>query len=231
MKKVTLSTILCTALLGASTLSFNSCGSLGGTSTTNNPTASILGGLLTNGSSSSSTTAVATNVVGSLLSSLLSGSTTLSQDALVGTWNYQAPDCVFESENLLMKAGGEVAATKVESELSTALAKVGVKKGSCSFTFNSDNTYSAVIGGKTISGNYTLDAKNKTIKMTYLAGLGSMTPHVALSGGKLSLLYESDKLLSLLSTVSKLSSNSAISTLSSLAGSYDGMYIGMQLTK
>jgi len=170
-------------------------------------------------------------VLGSLLSNILGSSTTLSQDALIGTWNYQSPDCVFESENLLMKAGGEVAATKVESQLSSALSKAGIKSGSCSFTFNKDNTYSAVIGGKTISGNYTLDAKNKTIKMTYLAGLGSMTPHVSLSGKTLSLLYESDKLLKLISTASSLTGSSTLKTLSSIAGSYDGMYIGMQLKK
>lgn len=178
------------------------------------------------------TTSGSTNASnGSLLGQLLNNSSTLTQDDLVGTWKYQSPDCVFESENLLAKAGGEVAAQKIESRLTTHLAKVGIKRGYCSFTFNKDNTYSAVIGGRTINGNYTFDAKHKTIKMTYLAGLGSMTPKVVKHGKSISLLYESDKLMKLVSTVSKLSGSATIKTLDALLGNYDGLYVGMKLQK
>ena len=124
-----------------------------------------------------------------------------------------------------------MAAQKIESQLTTHLAKVGIKQGYCSFTFNKDNTYSAVIGGRTINGNYTFDAKNKTIKMTYLAGLGSMTPKVVKHGKSISLLYESDKLMKLVSTVSKLSGSATIKTLDALLGNYDGLYVGMKLQK
>lgn len=115
--------------------------------------------------------------------------------------------------------------------MESALSKVGIKSGSCSFTFNKDNTYSAVVGGKKISGSYTLNASEKTIKMTYLNGLGSMTPKVTKSGSTLSLLFESDKLLTLVNTVSSLSSSSSAKTLSTLLSNYDGMYVGMELQK
>lgn len=183
------------------------------------------------GATSSSVAGTAGTVLESLIGNLLSGSSELKQEDLVGTWKYVGADCVFQSENLLMKAGGEVAAAKVEEQLNTNLAKVGIQPGSCTFTFNADNTYSAKIGGRSINGNYTIDAKEKVVKMTYLGGLGTMTPHVAKTGKKISLLYESDKLLKLLSTVSALSGNTAIQSLSTIAGSYDGMYIGMQLSK
>ena len=167
----------------------------------------------------------------SWLGNLLGKSSAVSQNDLVGTWNYQGADCVFESESLLKKAGGELAAKKVESQLNTLLAKVGFKSGKCSYTFKSDNTYTAVIAGHTINGNYTLDTKNNTVKMTYLAGLGTVTPKVVKSGSKVSLLYESDKLLKLVSTVSALSNSTAAKALSSFAGAYDGLYIGMELSK
>lgn len=184
-----------------------------------------------NGASTSEAVSTGTSLLSNLLSGVLGSSSSLSQDDIVGTWNYTSADCVFESENLLAKAGGAVAATKIENEINTQLSKVGIKKGSCSFTFNSDNTYSAKIGGKTISGNYTLDSKNKKIKMTYLAGLGSMTPRISKSGNKISLLIESDKLLTVLQGVSAISGSSTISTVSSLLSNYDGLYIGMQLSK
>ena len=202
---------------------FNACGTTSGS--TNASNGSLLGDVTQNGKNATGEN------LGNLLSQLLNNSSTLTQDDLVGTWKYQSPDCVFESENLLAKAGGEVAAQKIESQLTTHLAKVGIKQGYCSFTFNKDNTYSAVIGGRTINGNYTFDAKNKTIKMTYLAGLGSMTPKVVKHGKSISLLYESDKLMKLVSTVSKLSGSATIKTLDALLGNYDGLYVGMKLQK
>ncbi len=178
--------------------------------------------------SQSSTTG---NAISSFLGSLLGSFTTLDQKDILGTWNYSGPDCVFETENLLMKAGGEVAAAKIENQLSGALAKVGISSGKCAFTFNQDNTYTATIGGRTISGTYTLDAENKTITMTYLQGLGTMTPKVAKVGNKLSLLFDADKLLKTVGTVAALSGKSSLNTLSNLINSYDGMLIGMELQK
>lgn len=207
---------------------FNACGTTSGSTNASNGSLlgdAIAGTVAQNGNNTTGET------LGNLLGQLLNNSSTLTQDDLVGTWKYQSPDCVFESENLLAKAGDEVAAQKIESRLTTHLAKVGIKRGYCSFTFNKDNTYSAVIGGRTINGNYTFDAKHKTIKMTYLAGLGSMTPKVVKHGKSISLLYESDKLMKLVSTVSKLSGSATIKTLDALLGNYDGLYVGMKLQK
>ncbi len=216
------------------TVLLTACGTTGnGSMASSNPNMldALLGGNAGSGTANTENTASTGNFLENLLGGLLGKSAELSQDALIGTWQYNAPDCVFETENFLMKAGGEVAAAKIETQLSTHLAKIGIKKGSCSFTFNKDNTYSAVIGGRTITGNYALDAEKKVLTMTYLAGLGQMTPQVALTGNKMSLLFESDKLLKIVSGITALSSNSAMKSLSSVAGAYDGMYIGMQLQK
>ena len=58
-----------------------------------------------------------------------------------------------------------------------------------------------------------------------------MTAHVAMQGGKLSLLVDSSKLLAVLKAVSALSSGSTMQTASSLLSQYDGMLIGMQMSK
>lgn len=49
--------------------------------------------------------------------------------SLTGTWTYAGPDCKFESDNLLAKAGGEVAAKQVEEKMSGVLEKLGFKEG------------------------------------------------------------------------------------------------------
>ena len=170
-------------------------------------------------------------MMGQLLGNLLNSGTALTQNDLVGTWTYQTADCVFETENFLAKAGGEIAAASIEEKLSAGLEKVGLKKGSCKFTFNKDNTYSAQIGSRTINGQYTLDSANKKLTLTYLNGLGTMTPRIARNGSNISLLMDSDKLLTLVKTLSAFSSNSTLKTASELLSNYDGLYVGLQMSK
>ena len=74
-------------------------------------------------SATAATTAATTTSIGSIISGLLNnviGSGTFSKaDLCAHTWKYSKPGCAFTSENLLAKAGGEIAANKVEEKLST----------------------------------------------------------------------------------------------------------------
>ena len=211
--------IIMAALL--STLLLSSCGTTSfGTQGT---------GLLSG--ANAGTTGGAASALGSVLTNLLGGSSAVTASDLQGTWTYRKADCVFETQNLLLKAGGEMAATKIESQLESQLGKVGITPGACSFTFNSDGTYVATIGQYNLTGNYTLNTKSNTLTMTYLAGIGRISPKVVKTGASISLLFEGDKLLSMVQKVGKLSSNSTVSSLSSLINSYDGMLVGMQLSK
>lgn len=216
MKKIKLSIIVVTA-----TILLSGCGTTGST---------LLGNTGTT-QSASTETSTSSSLLGNILNTVLGSSATLSQSDILGTWKYQSADCVFKSENLLLKAGGEIAATKMETTLNENLAKVGIGVNTCSFTFNSDNTYTATMGGRTISGNYTLDSNKKQITMTYLAGFATMTPYITKSGSKLSLLYEADKLITMLNTIATLSGNNNLKALSSLVSSYDGMMVGMEMRK
>lgn len=171
------------------------------------------------------------SLLGNVLGAVLGASNQLTEADLVGVWNYQSVDCVFETENLLMKAGGEVASNQIETKLNETFSKFGVVPGACSFTFNSDKTYTATIAGYAISGQYALDAENKKLTMTYLAGLASMNPHIVKTGNKISLLYDADKLLTVAQKLAAMSNNSTMQTLSSLASSYDGMMVGIELQK
>lgn len=214
----------------AATVLLAGCGTTG---------SSMLGSLATGSAASTSATTSATtgeegglaSLLGNVLGAVLGSSNKLTEADLVGTWNYQGSDCVFETENLLMQAGGEVAANKIETKLNETMGKIGIKAGTCSFTFNKDNTYSASIMGYNISGQYALDTENKKLTMTYLAGIATMTPNVVKSGSKISLLYDADKLLAMLQTMASMSGNATMKTLASLASSYDGMMIGIEMQK
>lgn len=155
--------------------------------------------------------------------------------SLTGTWAYSGPDCKFESDNLLAKAGGEVAAKKVEEKMSGALEKLGFKEGA-TYTFNEDSTYTSVIGGRTVNGTYSYNADTKQLTLKTRLGLKvNATVSKGLTGDTMSLLFKADKLMSLAQTltgaVAGKSSNATISAASSLLKQYDGLQLGVQLKK
>ena len=76
------------------------------------------------------------------------------------------------------------------------------------------------------------DEENRLVTFTGALGLTSFSATVCKSGSnKLSLLLDGDKLLSLVSLVGSYSNSTTVKTLSSLLGSYDGMKVGMELSK
>ena len=77
--------------------------------------AGVLGGLLGGGTTTGS------SIISGILNNVI-GSATFSQaDLCAHTWKYSKPGCAFTSENLLAKAGGEIAASKIEEDLSKLL--------------------------------------------------------------------------------------------------------------
>lgn len=166
-------------------------------------------------------------VVGNILSSLFGS--TLQQKDLYGTWLYSSPKVAFESENLLAKAGGAVAASTVEEKLAGYLGKVGITAGSSTFIFNEDGSYTVGSKTKTLySGKYTFDAQNKTIKMTGLLGLATFTASVGKSGSNIYLMFDADKVLSGATAITKMLGKT---TIASVLGNYDGMQVGFTLAK
>lgn len=149
---------------------------------------------------------------------------------MTGTWSYTGAAIEFESDNLLMKAGGAVAATTAEAKLNEQLSKVGIKPGQMSFTFNADSTFNAKLGTKTLKGTYVYDATEKHVTMKFVR-LINMNAKVNCTSGSMDLLFESDKLLKLITFLSSKSSNATLKTISSLANSYDGMMLGFSLEK
>ena len=54
---------------------------------------------------------------------------------MTGTWVYTGAAVEFESDNLLAKAGGAVAANTLAGKLDEQLQKLGFREGALSFTF------------------------------------------------------------------------------------------------
>lgn len=135
--------------------------------------AGVLGGLLGGGTTTGS------SIINGILNNVI-GSATFSQaDFCAHTWKYSKPGCAFTSENLLAKAGGEIAASKIEEDLSKYYSKFGFSKSNTYFTFKTDGTFAAKIDGKSWNGTYTFDEKTHAIQLKglLLSASGFCHPH------------------------------------------------------
>ena len=208
MKKTFIMVAACSLLLSA-------CGGISGLAGTDATTSAT--------TSSSTSTG---NVLGNILSSVI-GLDKLTQKSLIKTWKYNGPGCAFTSENLLAKAGGEIAASKIEEKLSSQYSKLGLSASNTYIEFKEDGTFAAQIKGKSWNGTYTFNEKDGAIQMKGL--LLTMNGYIKKETNGIALLFESKKLLTLIKTMSALSGSTQAQAIGDIASSYDGVRIGFEL--
>lgn len=199
-------------------------------SNTSSTIANVLGGLLgaATGNTSGSTSS-AGSIIGGLLNNVIGSGTFSKEDLCAHTWKYSKPGCAFTSENLLAKAGGEIAASKVEEKLSTYYNKFGFSSSNTQFAFTTDGNFSAQIDGKPWQGTYTFDEKTHAIHLKGL--LLSASGYATKTTNGISLLFDQKKLLNLIKMLSAFKGSSTLSAVGSIANSYDGMRVGFEMTK
>ena len=200
------------------------------TSTTSNAgsaVAGILGAVL--GGNSNSSSSAGSSIINGILNNVIGSGTFSKQELCAHTWKYSKPGCAFTSENLLAKAGGEIAANKVEEKLGEYYSKFGFSGSNTYFTFKTDGTFAAKIDGKSWQGNYTFDEKTHAIQMKGL--LLSMSGYATKTTNGISLLFDQTKLLNLIKTMGALKGSSTLSAIGTIANNYDGMRVGFEMSK
>lgn len=185
----------------------------------------ILGGLTNN--------STVNDILGNLGNVIYSAPVSLN-----GTYAYQGSAVSMSKSdgNLLTNLAGTAVTSGVEQKIDNTLAKVGVKPGITTFTFNAeDNTFSCNVMGLPLSGNYKVGTGEKTVTLTfgrtlrYLSMTGTLNP---ISGG-FELLFPANKLLTFLKKCASLAGqkSSEIAAIASLADGYDTFKVGFKLVK
>lgn len=211
----------------AATTNSNAATSTSATSNAGSAVAGILGAVL--GGNSNSSSSAGSSIINGILNNVIGSGTFSKQDLCAHTWKYSKPGCAFTSENLLAKAGGEIAANKVEEKLSEYYSKFGFSGSNTYFTFNTDGTFTSKIDGKSWQGNYTFDEKTHAIQMKGL--LLSMSGYATKTTNGISLLFDQTKLLNLIKTMGALKGSSTLSAIGTIANNYDGMRVGFEMSK
>lgn len=227
-KKTTSATSNTTAATATTTAATsNAATSTSATSNAGSAVAGILGAVL--GGNSNSSSSAGSSIINGILNNVIGSGTFSKQDLCAHTWKYSKPGCAFTSENLLAKAGGEIAANKVEEKLGEYYSKFGFSGSNTYFTFKTDGTFAAKIDGKSWQGNYTFDEKTHAIQMKGL--LLSMSGYATKTTNGISLLFDQTKLLNLIKTMGALKGSSTLSAIGTIANNYDGMRVGFEMTK
>ncbi len=173
---------------------------------------------------------VVSSAIGTEAGSIITSKNNVSKKNIVGTWTYKQPSISFESNDLLKQAGGQLTSAAIEKKLAEQFTKVGITAGKFLITFGNDNTFSTIKNGAvTTSGTYVLNGPK--ITFSYLEGSAKVTGYAQMKNGLLSISFDSSKVIDVMSKMSKYSANTTLSTISSLAGSFNGMKTGVALSK
>ena len=166
----------------------------------------------------------------------VTGGKAVTFENLQGTWTFVNPALRLEGDNALKNIAGSLAATEAEKKMKEYCVKGGIVEGVFNYVFNSDSTFTSALKKGSLKGTYSVSPEDKTVTLRYAVGnkkltIYTLTAHVVLSGSELTLLFNADKLLKFLSTVSSTSSNTTLRTINKLASEYDGMMLGFDLKK
>lgn len=153
----------------------------------------------------------------------------VSAQNLIGEWHYNGPGCAFTSENLLAKAGGEVAAVQIEEKLKPYYQQVGLSAANTMIAFKEDGTFSSTISGTPFSGRYTFDVASQQIQLKGM--LLSINCYAKKEVNGISILFEAKKLLTVLQTMAALSGNANLQTIGDLSKNYEGVRVGFDMKR
>ena len=203
-----------TTLLAAGTLVLSSCMTtgLGTTPTTTSSTNSVLG-----------------SVLGSVLSNVLFGGSLFDQSGILGSWNYNAANVAFTTQNALTSAGGVSTVNNMNSSLASNYNSIGINRSNTSFTFLEGNKFSAKVNGIPFGGTYKYNSQNGEIVLK--TATESLKGNVTKTQKGMGLYFDSKQMTNLLQKEGKVSNTDAVQAVSKLAKSADGARVGFELTK
>ena len=183
-------------------------------------------------SGSSSSASGLGGVLGSLLSNVL-GNDKITPDDMVGTWQYSSPAVAFESDDLLKKAGGAAASAAVEQKLAQYYKIIGFD--GMTLTVDAEKNFTMKSTRLSLSGTIEQGTEPGEIVFKFKAlkkiPLGSYTAHVSIVAGRMTVTFDTTKLMSLVNSVAKFAGSSSLSALNSVLQQFDGMEAGFALTK
>lgn len=156
----------------------------------------------------------------------------ISVSQMEGTWTSTGPAVAFQSDNFLKKAGGNAAASTIESTLDPYFKQYGLTGST--LTIDKDGNFTLKVKGISLKGKVSKRSDgNFDFAFTPFGDfkIGSIKAYVEKPIDGLDVMFDASKLKSLLSTVASITGNSLATTAGNLLGSYDGLCVGFHYSK
>lgn len=182
---------------------------------------------------SSSSTSTLSNIVNSVAGTVFSAPVSLD-----GTYTYNGSAVSVSSSDgsVLTNLAGSAVTGTAEAKVDEYLAKVGIKPGSFTMTFDKDEeTFTLNAFGMNLPGKYKVGDEEKTVTLTFGKTFSylSMTGNLESTSSGAKMVFQANKLLAFMKKVASIAGkNSAeIAAITKLADNYDNFKVGMKLTK
>lgn len=172
------------------------------------------------------------SVIGNLLEGVFSSSKIEVKD-LAGEWTANGSAVMFQSENLLNKAGGMAASAALESKLDSYYKQYGLN--GAVLTVQTDGTFEMSLKKLRLKGVIAKGDKDGKFLFEFKAlgkiSLGKMTTYVQKTSTSMDVMFDAKGLQKLVSGVARLTGMSLAKTFASLLDSYDGLCVGFKMKK
>ena len=189
----------------------------------------MLSSCMTTGMGTTSNTGSTSDVLGSVLGAVLSNVLFGGQSGILGNWNYTAPSTAFTTQQSLTRAGGNAAVANINSSLASNFNSIGINSSNTSFSFLSDNKFSAKVNGIPFSGTYAYNPQNGEIALK--TATETIKGNVTKTEKGMGLMFDSTQMVNVLQKEGKVSNTAAVQAVSKLAKSANGARVGFELTK
>lgn len=157
------------------------------------------------------------------------GSVTGNKLNVVGTWKYSGTAVELQSDNALKKVASAVASSNLENKINQELDKLGIQANSTTITFNKDNSFVIKTSKKDLNGKYEIDKKNNQLKLIVSGRMFKVDASQSLND--LSLLFNGDKIFEMATLLGDKINMSSVQVVDAILKEYDGIKIGIKLSK
>ena len=196
--------------------------------------AALLGMLLFSGSMNAQSLGDILNSknVNEAVSKVSGAATSTKPQSIVGVWKYQGAACAFESDNVVTKMGSKVITDKIEEQLDIYCAQTGFNPGASNFIFTAKGAFVNTVGTQKFTGSYTYNKANGALVLNYQQLTVSINGNVTAENGTTSLLFDANKMMKLLSSMSNsTNAEETVKSISTMLNECKGVKVGFKIGK
>ena len=196
--------------------------------------AALLGMLLFSGSMNAQSLGDILNSknVNEAVSKVSGAVTSTKPQSIVGVWKYKGAACAFDSDNAITKMGSKVITDKIEEQLDIYCAQTGFNPGASNFIFTAKGAFVNTVGTQKYTGSYTYNKANGALVLNYQQLTVSINGNVTAENGTTSLLFDANKMMKLLSSMSNSTNAEAtVKSISTMLNECKGVKVGFKIGK